>query len=158
MDMRYGLAWQLHCDRVLTITMGPGLQHFWTFLQRGTNGITRDTYLQAAIPGRLCLNFGFHFKPHDEVWPTLADPIEHFKLASLVGLEAQDYDPVIIEVHSDRWAPIPALLTRNECSTQRHQASTPWHTRVTPRRAEPNQCLLLLILTGTQCGVPPAVS
>jgi hypothetical protein len=29
MDMRYGLAWRLHCDQVLTITTGPGLQHFF---------------------------------------------------------------------------------------------------------------------------------
>jgi hypothetical protein len=29
---------------------------------------------------------------------------------------------VIIEVHSNRWAPIPALLTRDERSTQRHRA------------------------------------
>jgi hypothetical protein len=133
MDMRYGLAWRLHCDQVLTLTTGPGLHHFWTFLQQGADGITSDTYLQAAIPGRFCPNFGFHFKPHNEVWSTLADPIAHFKSAFLVVLEAQDYDPVILEVHSDRWAPIPALLTRDERSTQRHRASTPWHTRVPPR-------------------------
>jgi hypothetical protein len=34
MDMRYSLAcWRLHCDEVRTITTGPGLRHFWTFLQ-----------------------------------------------------------------------------------------------------------------------------
>jgi hypothetical protein len=136
MDMRYGLAWRLHCDQVLTLTTGPGLHHFWTFLQRGADDITSDIYLQAAIPGRFCPNFGFHFKPHNEVWPTLDDPIAHFKLAFLVGLEAQDYNPVILEVHSDRWAPIPALLTRDERSTQRHCASTPRHTRVSPRQLE----------------------
>jgi hypothetical protein len=52
----------------------------------------------------------------------------------LVGLEAQDHEPVIIEVHGDRWAPIPALLTRDERSTQCHQASTPRYTRVSPCR------------------------
>jgi hypothetical protein len=26
MDMRYGLAWRLHCDQVFTITTGPSLQ------------------------------------------------------------------------------------------------------------------------------------
>jgi hypothetical protein len=45
LDMRHGLAWRLHCDKVLTITTGPGLQHFRTFLQRGADGITTDTYL-----------------------------------------------------------------------------------------------------------------
>jgi hypothetical protein len=136
MNMGYGLAWQLHCNQVLILTTGPGLQHFRTFLQRGADGITSDTYLQAAIPGCFCPNFGFHFKPHNEVWPTLANPIAHFKSAFLVGLEAHDYYPVIIEVHSDRWAPIPALLTRDERTTQRHCASTPRHTRVLPRRLE----------------------
>jgi hypothetical protein len=110
--------------------------HFRTFPQRGADGITSDTYLQAAIPGHFCPNFGFHFKPHNEVWPTLANPIPHFKSAFLVGLEGGDYDPVILEVHSDRWAPIPALLTRDESSTQQHRASTPRHTRVSPRQLE----------------------
>jgi hypothetical protein len=27
-DMRYGLLWQLHCDRILTMTTGPGKQYF----------------------------------------------------------------------------------------------------------------------------------
>jgi hypothetical protein len=106
------------------------LQHFWTILQRGADRITTDTYLNAAVPGRFCPNFGFHFKPHNEVWPTLADPVEHFELASLVGLEAQVYNPMIIEVHSDRWAPIPALLTGDGR-------------------------LLPPILLGTKCGAPP---
>jgi hypothetical protein len=128
MDMRYGLAWRLNCDQVLTLTTGPGLHHFRTFLQRGADGITSDTYLQAAIPGRFCPHFGFHFKPHNEVWPTLANPIAHFKSAFLVGLEAQDYDPVILEIHSGRLSPSPALLTQDERSTQRHRASTPRHT------------------------------
>jgi hypothetical protein len=48
----------------------------------------------------------------------------------LVGLEAHDHKPVIIEVHGDRWASIPALLTRDKDSTEGHQASTPWHTQV----------------------------
>jgi hypothetical protein len=42
-----------------------------------------------------------------------------------VGFKAQDYDPVIIKVHIDRRAPILALLTPDECPTQRHQAPIP---------------------------------
>jgi hypothetical protein len=67
LDMHHGLAWRLHCDKVLTITTGPRLQHFRTFLQRGADGITTDTYVIAAVPGRFCPNIGFHFKPHNEV-------------------------------------------------------------------------------------------
>jgi hypothetical protein len=67
MDMRYGLAWCLHCDQVLTTTTGPALQHFSTFLQRGTAGITPATYFHNAIPGRFCPNFGYHFKPQNQV-------------------------------------------------------------------------------------------
>jgi hypothetical protein len=87
-DMRYGFLWRLHCDRVLTMTTGPGLQHFWTFLTRGAEGITAATYLGAAIPGQFCPNFGFHFKPHNNVWPTDANPIEHFSTSDLVSLKA----------------------------------------------------------------------
>jgi hypothetical protein len=134
MDMRYALAWRLHCDKVLTLTTGPGLQHFRSFLQRGTDGITSDTYLKTTIPGRFFPNFGFHFQPHNKIWPTLFDPLEHFKSPLIVSLEAQDYEPVTIEVHGDRWAPIPALLTRDERSTQRHRAATPRHSRVSPPR------------------------
>jgi hypothetical protein len=61
MDMRYGLAWHLHCDKVLTLTTGPGLQHFRTFLQHGADGIMPNVYLCVTIPGRFCPNFGFHF-------------------------------------------------------------------------------------------------
>ena len=129
MDMRYGLVWRLHCKKVLTGLTCPGLLHFRTFLQCGADGITPDTYLHANIPGHLCPNFGFHFQPHNKVWPDLADPIEHFKSDKLVGLEAQDHKPVTIKVHSDRWAPIPALLTRDEHSTTHHRAATPQHTR-----------------------------
>jgi hypothetical protein len=75
MDMRYALAWRLHCDKVLTLTTGPCLQHFRTFLQRGTDGIMPDTYLRTMIPGRFCPNFGFHFQPHNKIWPTFFDPL-----------------------------------------------------------------------------------
>jgi hypothetical protein len=74
--MRYGLAWRLHCDKVLTLTAGPGLQQFLTFLKQGGEGITLETSLNAAIPGRFCPNFGFHFQPHNKIWPMLVDPIE----------------------------------------------------------------------------------
>jgi hypothetical protein len=90
-DMRYGLLWRVQCDRVLTMTTGPGLQHFRTFLTRGAEGIINKTYLGAAIPGNLCPDF--HFKPHNDVWPTDANPIEHFSAASsLISLEAWDCD------------------------------------------------------------------
>jgi hypothetical protein len=110
MDMRYGLAWRLHCDNILTNTTGPGLQHFWTFLQRGTDGITPDMYFHTVIPGRFCPNFGFHFRPHNLVWPTLNDPTEHFKAIHLVGLEAQYHEPVTIEVHGKSLGSHPSPL------------------------------------------------
>jgi hypothetical protein len=135
-DMRYGFLWRLHCDRVLTMTTGPGLQHFRTFLTRGAEGITAATYLGAAIPGQFCPNFGFHFKPHNNVWPTDTNPIEHFSTSALVSLEARDYDPVTIEVHGDRWAPIPSLLSRDQLSTLRHREATPKHSRIATPTAQ----------------------
>jgi hypothetical protein len=84
-DMRYAFLWHLHCDQVLVMTSGPG-QQFNTFLQRGEAGITAATYLGAAIPGRFCPDFGFHFKPHNDVWPTESNPIEHSTADFLVSL------------------------------------------------------------------------
>jgi hypothetical protein len=46
-----GLAWRLHCDRVLATAVGPGLAHFQTFLTHDPAGITESTYLGAVIPG-----------------------------------------------------------------------------------------------------------
>jgi hypothetical protein len=46
MDMRYGLAWQLHCNRVPTITMSPGLQ-FADILAAG-----RSWYFYRHLPQR----------------------------------------------------------------------------------------------------------
>jgi hypothetical protein len=131
-DMRYGLFWRLHCDHILAMTVGPGHQHFSTYLQRGTAGITATTYLGAAIPGRFCPNFGFHFKPHNNKWPTDSHPTEHFSAEILVSLDARDYEAVTIEVHGDRWAPIPSLLTRDQLSTQRHRNNTPRQSRAPP--------------------------
>jgi hypothetical protein len=107
------------------MTSESGQQQFNTFLLRSEAGITKATYLGAAIPGRFCPDFGFHFKPNNNVWPTESNPIEHFTANFLVSLEAaRDYEPVTIEVRGDRWAPIPSLLTHDQLSTQRHHANT----------------------------------
>jgi hypothetical protein len=128
-DMRYAFLCCLNYDQVLTMTSGPGQQQFNSFLQRREAGITASTYLGAANPGRFCPNFGFHFKPDNDVWPTESNPIEHFTAKFLVSLEARDYEPVTIEVHSDRWASIRSLLTRDQLLTQRHHANTPRQSR-----------------------------
>jgi hypothetical protein len=113
--MRYAFLWGLHCDQVLSMTSGFGQQQFNTFLQQGEAGITEVTYLLgAAIPGRFCPNFGFRFNPHNNVWPTKSNPIEHFTADFLVSLEARDCKPMTIEVHGDRWALISSLLTRDQ--------------------------------------------
>jgi hypothetical protein len=101
LDMRYGLAWRLHCDRVLATTIGPGLPHFQTFLHRGEAGITESTYLRAAIPSQFCPNFGHHFQTVNKVWPTPVDPLPPFADKSQVSLDAQDYAIITLDVHGD---------------------------------------------------------
>jgi hypothetical protein len=104
------------------------LQHFCTFVQSGAEGITAETYLGAAVSGHFFPSFGFHFKPHNGIWPTDINPIKHFAEKMLVSLEAQDYNAVTIEVHGDHLAPIPSLLTCNQLSMQHHCNTTPWQT------------------------------
>jgi hypothetical protein len=65
------------------MTVGPGLQHFRTFLKRGADGITHETHLGAAIPRRFCPNFGFHFKPHVNLGPTFCQPHRAFPWSPL---------------------------------------------------------------------------
>jgi hypothetical protein len=125
--MCYAFLWRLHCDQVLTMTSGPGQQRFNTSLQRGEGGIAAATYLGTAIPGRFCLNFGFHFKPHAMMCGLpKAIPLNTLQpnLSFLLRLVTTK-QPVTIKVHGDRWAPIPFLLTRDQLSTQRHHANTP---------------------------------
>jgi hypothetical protein len=45
------------------MTIGPGLQHFSTYLKRSDKGITAEIYLGTTIPGRFCPNLGFISNP-----------------------------------------------------------------------------------------------
>jgi hypothetical protein len=123
--MRYGLTWQLHCDSILSTTVGPGLVHFQTFLNRGAAGINDTTYLGADLPGRFCPNFGFHFKTVNNSWPTPANPLPHFAHRKHVSLDVQDYAIVTIDVHGNHPAPIAALCTTNEISAANHRTHPP---------------------------------
>jgi hypothetical protein len=90
-------------------------------LTQGTAGITESTYLGAAIPGQLCLNFGYHFKTINSSWPTPANPLPPFANKLHFSLDAQDYVIVTINIHGDCRAPIQALLTANEVSPAHHR-------------------------------------
>jgi hypothetical protein len=111
------------------MTSGPGQQQFNTFLQPGEAGIAAATYLGAAILGHFCPNFGFHFKPYNDVCTTKSNPTEDFTAKFLVSREARDYRPVTIEVHGNCWAPIPSLLTGDQLLTQCHHANTQGQSR-----------------------------
>jgi hypothetical protein len=81
-----------------------------------------DSYLGAKLPGRFCLNFAYHFKVANN-WPTWPDPL--FDLAKLhtVSLQAQEYNPVVINLHIEHH-PEMALQTRDQLLTEAHHLST----------------------------------
>jgi hypothetical protein len=72
LDMLNGFVWRLWCNRILTSATVMNRTFLKNYLSIGQSAVTTTTYLGAAIPGRFCPKFAYHFKI--DRWPTdLAD-------------------------------------------------------------------------------------
>jgi hypothetical protein len=74
-EMLSGYIWRLTSDSVLATGSPKARLVFLTFLARGETAITPASYFGAAIPGRFCPSFAYHFTVGDH-WPTRQDPLE----------------------------------------------------------------------------------
>ena len=147
--MLHGYIWRLTCDQVLAIGTVQARKFFALYLKRGEIALNADSYFGAKLPGRFCPNFAYHFRVANN-WPTHPDPLEDLAKITRVSLRAQEYDPVVINLHIDEHPEI-SLLTRDQLSTERHRQATPRFLSVTNKAAP-----LLGLGTLAAGGRPPA--
>ena len=130
--MLHGYIWRLTCDQVSAVGTVQARKFLARFLARGEIALTKDSYFGAKLPGRFCPNFAYHFRVANN-WPTSPDPLEDLANPYTVSLRAQEYDPVVIDLHIDQHPEI-SLSTRDQLSTERHKQNTPRFSSV-PRQA-----------------------
>jgi hypothetical protein len=125
-DMLNGHVWRLWCDRILTTDTRMNRTHLKKYLALGESAITADTYLGVAIPGRFCPNYAYHFKVVNG-WPTDTQDksfLGEFQHLPMISYQAQQYDPVDVDVHQPEIR-VPPLKTREECTSAIHESRTP---------------------------------
>jgi hypothetical protein len=121
--MLHGYIWRLTCDQVLAVGTVQARKFLAIYLARGEIALNADAYFGAKLPGRFCPNFAYHFRVANN-WPTRPDPLEDLAKLHMVSLRAQEYDPVVIDLHIDEHPEI-SLLTRDQLSTERHRQANP---------------------------------
>jgi hypothetical protein len=133
LEMLNGFVWRLWCDKVLTTATVLNRNYLKNYLQIGEAAITTVTYLGAAIPGRFCPNFAYHFKidgwPTDSTDSTNQGFLSAFEHLPLISWHAQQHDRIPINLH--QVASMTALLplqTREQLSSAKHKANTPAYT------------------------------
>jgi hypothetical protein len=122
-EMLHGYIWRLTCDAVLSVGTIQARKFLAKFLEHGESALTADSYFGAKLPGRFCPNFAYHFRVANN-WPTRPDPLADLAKLHTVSLRAQEYDPVVIDLHIDHH-PDLSLRTRDQLSTEVHRLSTP---------------------------------
>jgi hypothetical protein len=77
-----------------------------------------------------CPNFAYHFKVANN-WPTQPDPLLDLAKLHTVSLQAQEYDPVVINLHIEHH-PDRALRTRDQLLTEAYRLSSPCSLQLEP--------------------------
>jgi hypothetical protein len=142
-EMAHGFLWRLTCDSVLSTGTAEAQQHLKTFLSRGETAITASSYFGAAIPGRFCPNFAYHFTVVAR-WPTRIDPLADLAKLSMVSERAQEYEPMVIDLHIPTHPPL-TLITKDRQLSENHRRSTPrfsYPTVPSPHRAPGRTAML----------------
>jgi hypothetical protein len=88
------------CDQVLAIGTVQARTFFALYLARGEMALNADSYFGAKLPGRFFPNFAYHFRVANN-WPARPDPLEDLAKLHTVSLRAQEFDPVVIDLHID---------------------------------------------------------
>lgn len=123
LEMLQGFLWRLTSDAALTTGSIEAQQVFALYLARGEQAITADCYLGAALHGRLCPNFAYHFRAGAR-WPTRVNPLKEVILSQLISERARDYEPITINLYETLQSPL-RLVTKDAQSTAEHRRQTP---------------------------------
>jgi hypothetical protein len=154
-EMLHGYIWRLTSDAVLAVGTVQARKFMATYIAVGETAITADSYFGVKLPGRFCPNFAYHFKVANN-WPTRPDPLLDLAKLHTVSIRAQEFDPVLIDLHIDNH-PSVSLQTRDQLSTEIHCRSTPRYS--TAKVASPSVPPAPPVLPGaptTAAGAPQA--
>jgi hypothetical protein len=95
LEMLNGFVWRLWCNRILTTATVMNRNYLKSYLAIGEAAVTSSTYLGAAIPGRFCPNFAYHFKidgwPTDSPEATTPGFLTEFEHLSLISWQAKQH-------------------------------------------------------------------
>jgi hypothetical protein len=126
MDMRYLYGWRLFLDKLFSGIRDEDIQLFQRFLERTATCLHSNTYMGVKLDPTMAPNMMHHFRVQGG-WP-IPDPLHSdFLRPEIVSFIAQRYEPITIDVHPGRPAPLPDTLleTVAAASQKRHKANTP---------------------------------
>jgi hypothetical protein len=132
LEMLNGFVWRLWCDRIITTATVMNRNYLRSYLSIGESAITTKTYLGAAIPGRFCPNFAYHFKidgwPTDSAETATTGFLSEFERLSMISWQAKQHDRIPINLHQLASTVLLPLQTREQLSSAKHKAKTPSYT------------------------------
>jgi hypothetical protein len=132
LEMLNGFVWRLWCDRILTTATVMDRNYLKSYLSIGESAITTTTYLGAAIPGRFCPNFAYHFKidgwPTDSAESVTTGFLSEFERLPMISWQAKQHDRIPINLHQLDSTVLLPLQTREQLSSAKHKAKTPSYT------------------------------
>jgi hypothetical protein len=139
LEMLNGFIWRLWCDRMLTTATPMNRKFLNSYLLIGESAITPTTYFGAAIPGRFCPDYAYHFQidgwPTDPANATTPGFLAAFEHLPLVLWQAKQHGRIKINLHQPVDPALPPLQTREEHSSATHRAQTPAYSVVPPAPA-----------------------
>jgi hypothetical protein len=125
-EMLNGHLWRLWCDKSFTTDTKSNREYLATYLAIGSTAITPATYFGAAIPGRFCPNFAYHFQVANS-WPTDTsgtDFLKEFRRSSIISVMATQHAPMNVDLHQPDLR-LTALKTIEQCTVDKHKQQTP---------------------------------
>jgi hypothetical protein len=145
--MLNGFVWRLWCDRIITTARVINRKVLKSYLSIRESAVTTTTYLSAAIPGRFCPNFAYHFKidgwPTDSADTTNTGFLSEFERLPMISWQAKQHHRISINLHQVTSATLLPLQTREQLSSAKHKARTPAYT-FTSRAAPPTREIIVV--------------
>jgi hypothetical protein len=122
--MLNAFVWCLWPDHQLTTATPLNCKHLLHYLSIGEPAITHTTYLGAAIPGRFCPNFAYYFQvdgwPTDLLAPNTHGFLHEFEKLSMISLQAQQHDHILVNLHDPHSAASLPLQTKEHLYVNGH--------------------------------------
>jgi hypothetical protein len=147
LEMLNGFVWRLWCNRIITTATVMNRNSLKSYLSTGEPAVTTTTYLGAAIPGRFCPNFAYHFKvdgwPTDSADTTNTGFLSEFERLPMISWQAKQHDRIPINLHQVTSTTLLPLQTRYQLASAKHKARTPAYT-FRARAAQPTREIIVV--------------